>query len=309
MLHTHSLEEIQSPRSWVTIGVFDGVHRGHQAILSDMVSDARQAGARSVVITFFPHPAVVLGKVKLPSYLTSPEMRAQIMGDLGVDTVVTLPFDLELASLSAYEFMQRLKQHLNPQKVFAGLDFALGRGREGTLARLEEIGQELGYSLQVIQPVIFDGQRISSSAIRDQLQSGQVDAAADSLGRLYMVEGVVIHGDGRGKALGFPTANLDVWLEQLMPASGVYATWTWVGENRYPSVTNLGTRPTFENTPPQPRLETHLLAGGQDLYGKTVRLEFARHIRQEMRFPSIDELVNQVNRDKETAKEILSHAP
>ncbi len=309
MQHYSTIEEASPSPVWLTIGVFDGVHLGHQAILRRMVEGSQSDSATSLVVTFHPHPAVVLGKIENPRYLTSPQERARLLGEAGVDVVITLPFSLQTASLSAEEFMQWLSSRFEIRKLLVGTDFALGRGREGNLTRLRQIGEQLGYAVQVIEPVLLEGERISSSLIRDYLQKGEVRQASRLLGRYYRITGTVIHGDGRGKQLGFPTANLQFWEEQLLPAGGVYATWAWVNGIRYPSVTNLGYRPTFDQNSPRPHLETHLLDFQQNLYHQTVELEFVQHLRSEIRFGSVDALIQQVNQDKKTAEEVLKHAP
>ncbi len=305
MYHFQSLADVPHSPAWLTIGVFDGVHLGHQQVLRQLVAGASADSAASTVITFFPHPAVVLGKIANPSYLTSPDERAALLHQLGVEMVITLSFDRALASMSADEFMAELASRLDIRRLLVGQDFALGRGREGSLPRLQQIGEQLGYSLQVIEPVHLEGERISSSLTRAYLLEGAVNQAARLLGRYYHIGGRVIHGDGRGKQLGFPTANLDFWTEKLLPANGVYATWAWVAGQRCPAVTNLGVRPTFDQQAPHPHLETHLLDYQADLYGKPIQLDFVARIRPEMRFPSVDALVAQVNQDKKTAQEML----
>ncbi len=308
MHHYQSLADVPHTPAWLTIGVFDGVHLGHQQILRQMVSGARDDSAVSAVITFFPHPAVVLGKIDNPRYLTSPSERANLLHQLGVEIVLTLPFDPALAAMTAEEFMGWLASRFTIRRLLVGQDFALGRGREGTLPRLQYIGEQLGYALQIVEPVLLDSDRISSSLIRAYLLEGAVTQASRLLGRYYRISGEVIHGDGRGKQLGFPTANLDFWTEKLLPANGVYACWAWVDGQRRPAVTNLGVRPTFDQQAPRPHLETHLLNHSLDLYGKSVALDFVSRIRPEMRFPSVDALVTQVNQDKNTAQEILDDA-
>lgn len=309
MQHYSSFDEAPSSPVWLTIGVFDGVHLGHQAILQRLVEGARKNSAASLVITFHPHPAVVLGKIDQPRYLTSPQERARLLGEAGVEMVITLPFTLQMASLSAEEFMRWVSSRFEIRQLLAGTDFALGKGREGNLQRLREIGQQLGYELQVVEPIVLHGERISSSLIRDHLQKGEVRQAARLLGRYYRIGGSVIHGDGRGKELGFPTANVQFWEEQLLPAGGVYATWAWVNDERHPAVTNLGFRPTFDQQSLRPHLETHLLNFRGDLYNQPLTLEFVQHLRPEIRFPSVNALVEQVNKDMKTAEEVLNHAP
>ncbi len=302
-----SIDQLETKNAWVTIGSFDGVHLGHQLILKNLVQGAHAAGLPAVVFTFFPHPAVVLGKIKQPYYLTTPQERAELMGNLGVDIVITQEFSPTFASITAVEFIGNLKQKLGLSRLCVGYDFALGRNREGNVDQLRILGDQYDFKLNVIDPITMEGVKISSSQIRQHLLSGEMEAAKELLGRNYSVTGEVVRGDGRGRGLGFATANMQIWAERLMPAGGVYATWAWVGQNRYPSVTNLGTRPTFEDHPVPPRLEAHLLDVEMNLYGQEIRLEFVKQLRAEMRFPSVQELMNQVQRDIQQSREVLSY--
>ncbi len=312
MLHFHSLDGLELHHTWATIGMFDGVHRGHQSILSLLVQEAHAAGSLAVVITFFPHPAVVLRGVQEPIYLTTSEERAELMGRLGVDVVVTLTFDQQLAAMSAEEFMRRASASLGLRRLLVGFDFALGRNRQGDIPTLRHLGEELGYGVQVIPEVSVDSARVSSSQIRKLVQEGSVEQAARALGRPYAIEGRVIQGDRRGRQLGFPTANLDYWPKKILPANGVYATWAWVGgsfanSERIPSVTNIGVRPTFQGV--EQRVEAHLLNFNRDLYGQPLKLEFVAFLRPEQRFSSIDALAAQISADKQRAQEILADEP
>jgi riboflavin kinase/FMN adenylyltransferase len=301
-----SLQNIGMPGGWLTIGSFDGVHLGHQALIRQLVSGAHQAGAPAIVITFFPHPVVVLRGSQGQFYLTSPEERAALLSRLGVDAVVTLTFDDHLRMLPAEEFMRQVQNHLRIRRLLVGYNFALGRGREGNVERLRELGGPLGYELSIFEPVELAGQAVSSSLVRAQLAAGAVDQAARSLGRPYCVSAGVIHGDGRGKTIGIPTANLDVWAERALPAVGVYAGYAEVDGRRYQAVTNIGVRPTFESSAPL-RVETHILDFDRDLYGEMVRLSFVARLRGEQRFPSIDALIAQIRQDIQTTRRVLSH--
>lgn len=303
MQHFHSFEEVALSNAWATIGSFDGVHRGHQAILAPLVQEAHAAGAPAVVVTFHPHPSVVLRNLQNPHYLTHPDERAELLGQLGIDAVLTLTFTRELAALSAEEFMRLMSQHMGLRQLWAGYDFALGRNRQGDLPMLQKIGEQLGYSVRVISEVKLEGVTISSSQIRALLGEGQVDEAAKMLGRLYSLRGPVVHGDGRGRGLGIPTANLDFWQEKIVPARGVYATWVKIGEERVQSVTNVGIRPMFEG---EPRVEAHLLDFDADLYGKTLEVEFVEYLRPEMKFESVDKLLEQIQQDVQQAREIFA---
>ncbi len=309
MRHFLSFEEVELTNTWATIGTFDGVHRGHQAILVPLAQQARAAGATPVVVTFYPHPMVVLRGASGPMYLTSPQERARMMGALGIEAVITLTFDRELAALSAEEFMQRMADRMGLRQLWVGSDFALGRNRQGDLPALQAIGQQLGYQLKVIEPVEQGSERISSSAIRRLVREGDVARAAEMLGQPYFLEGPVIHGDKRGRQLGFPTANISYWSEKMIPAYGVYATWTVVDGKRLPSVTSVGVRPTFDPPGAPPRVEAYLMDYDGDLYDQTVRVEFLQYLRPELRFTSAEALIEQMVLDTQRAREVLAHAP
>ena len=305
MEHVYDLSPLRLKGAWVTIGSFDGVHLGHRRLLSEFVAEAREAGAPAVVITFYPHPAEVLGKVREPFYLSTPEEKAALMADLGVDVVVTHPFNRDVARLSAEEFMERVRRHLGLRRLWVGYDFALGRNREGNIPTLRQIGERMGYTLVVFPPYEVDGEIVSSSRIRRALADGDVEKAARLLGRFYSVPGEVVRGDGRGRGLGFPTANLAVWEKRMVPASGVYAAFARVGDKVYPAVVNIGVRPTFEERA-APRVEAHLLGYSGNLYGEKLTLEFVKRLRAERKFPSAEALRAQIEHDVAQAREILS---
>jgi riboflavin kinase/FMN adenylyltransferase len=304
MQHYRSLEAVHLNDAWVTIGSFDGIHRGHQEIIRSLTAGAHSLGCPAVVLTFFPHPDQVLRGRKDAIYLTSPEEQAELLGQLGVDVLVTHPFNPQVASMTAVEFMTRLEEHLGLSHLWVGYDFALGRGRQGTVAVLRELGQDLGYTLDQFHPIVLDGQVISSSRVRAALTQGDVEQAAQLLGRHYSVSGVVAHGDGRGRPLGIPTANLEVWGERALPQAGVYVCRALVGGHSWGSVTNIGVRPTFESQPVPPRVEAHLLDfdHNADLYDQEVRLSFIARLREERRFPSVQALLEQIQQDISDAR-------
>lgn len=309
MAHHRSLDNLKLDRSWLTIGVFDGVHRGHQVILRRLVAGAHAEGLPAVVVTFFPSPAVVLRDLRDPVYLSMPDERAELLAALGVDEVVTLEFNRQLASLPAADFMAWMKARLGIVHLCAGFDFALGHAREGNLPMLKQIGDQLGYSVTVVDPVA-DPQNgaISSSRIRNLVANGEVRTAADLLGRRYAVNGVIAHGDGRGHGLGFPTANIAIPQQRLSPGFGIYATWITLRGQRFPSVTSIGVRPTFEQAPVAPRIEAHILdlPGDPNLYDQPVRLEFVEYLRPEMRFSQVQDLIDQIHQDIQQSREVFS---
>ncbi len=306
MQHFRSLEEANLSAAWLTIGSFDGVHRGHQAIINQLIADARAAGAPATVLTFFPHPSVVLRNRQDPFYLTTAEERAELLERLGVDVVITHPFTPTVAGMSAQEFMALVSRQLHPSRIRVGYDFALGRGREGNVERLQQLGGELGYTLDVIQPVQMDGQIISSSLVRAALFEGNLGKAEKLLGRPYQVGGEVVHGDGRGRLLGIPTANLDVWPQRVLPKSGVYVCRAQINGQLWGAVTNVGVRPTFESPTPVSHVETHVLDFDRDLYGQQMQLDFIMRLRDEQRFPNVEALAAQINQDIRVAREKLA---
>lgn len=290
----------------LTIGAFDGVHRGHQALINTIVKRARATGRLAALITFHPHPVVVLAPDRAPPYLTTPGEKAALLERLGVDLVVLLPFDRRLAATTARDFMEMVSRHLRVRELWVGSDFALGRNREGTVPRLRELGQELGYEVHVIEPVLGSGEVISSSRIRALLREGFIEDATRLLGRYPSLSGEVVTGAHRGHKLGFPTANLEVRPERAIPADGVYAVFAVLGPERYPGVANVGVRPSFDNG--QRLVETHIFDFDQDIYGCDLVVEFVARLREERRFADIQELIAQMKRDTEIARQILAQA-
>jgi riboflavin kinase / FMN adenylyltransferase len=305
MRHVQSLEELnlQKP-AFVTVGVFDGVHRGHQSLIGGMAEAAHAAGNAAVVVTFHPHPAEVLRGHRPSFYLNRPEEKAALIGALGVDWVVTHPFNLEVSQISAAAFVDRLIAHANMTELWAGHDFALGHNREGTIAFLQALGEAQGFRVRVVEPYRDGGEIVSSSAVRAALGEGQVERAAEYLGRLYSLSGKVVEGARRGRTIGVPTANIEIWQEQAYPAFGVYACWAWVDGERRPAATNIGVRPTFEETG-LPTIEAHLIDYNGDLYGREMRLEFAARLRAELKFDGIEALVAQIKADVEQTRRLL----
>jgi riboflavin kinase / FMN adenylyltransferase len=302
MPNSLSLEEVHLEDTWLTIGSFDGVHLGHQAIVKRLSQGAHKVGSQAVVLTFFPHPAVVLGKRKDPFYLTSSEERAALLKAYGADAVITLPFNREVAATSALDFLAKLNAHLILTFLLVGPDFALGRNREGDVQTLQKLGQGFGYTLEVMPPVQADGEVVSSSRIRGLLAAGDVVPAARLLNRPYRISGRVITGDNRGRAIGIPTANLEVWAERALPNAGVYVCRAFVEGRPWQAVTNVGVRPTFETSPVPPRVEAHLLDFDVPIYGQEIELDFLARLRDEQRFPDIQALVAQIRRDIEETR-------
>ncbi len=307
MQHYWSLEDIKINQSWISIGTFDGVHLGHQEIIRRLTTGAHKINLPAVVVTFFPHPAVVLGKVENRFYISTPDERADYLGSLGVDIVITHPFSIEISKISAHDFIKNIHQSLNFDKLIIGYDFALGKNREGNAERLRELGNEYNYDLLTIQPVKINGEIVSSSLVRLLLRDGEILRVNQLLGRLFQINGQVISGDGRGHLLGIPTANLDILPERALPKEGVYVCKALVNDQIYSAIVNIGIRPTFEYNPIAPRVEAHLLDFDEDLYGKLIRLEFIERLREEFRFPTKEALIEQIQKDILQARKILSH--
>ena len=300
----HDLHRVNQQRETVlTIGAFDGLHLGHQELLRRLIRRAQATDRRSAVLTFDPLPRAVLDSTGNAICLISAEDKIRLLEEWGLELLVVLPFTAELANTSAREFVQTLCQHLHVTELWVGWDFALGRGRSGDVRTLRKLGEAMGFLVQVVEPV-RDGQAVvSSTAIRNLISQGCVREAAEMLGRCHEVEGLVVPGDGRGRDLGFPTANLQVQQHCAIPGAGVYAVYVAIGDERYSAVANIGFRPTFgagERT-----LEVHVLDFRGNLYGDQIRVQFVQRLRAERRFPNAQGLCAQIKRDIASAREIL----
>jgi riboflavin kinase/FMN adenylyltransferase len=307
MRNVTSLEEFRPDRpSLLTIGAFDGVHCGHQALIGQMVAAAHATERAAVVLTFFPHPSVVLRGRRPSFYLSSPDEKAGYLSELGVDATVTHPFSQAVSEIRAADFVDRLLRYARLAELWCGSDFALGHNREGTVEYLEAEGRRRGFGVRVMAPVLIDGEVISSTRIRQTLRDGAVEQAARYLGRPFRLTGQVVEGAKRGQQLGIPTANLSISEEMAMPAIGVYAchadTPGWRGQ----AVANIGFRPTFADGQARPTVEAHLLDFSGDLYGQTVSLDFVGRLRPEIKFSGVQALLEQIQRDILEARRLLA---
>ncbi len=285
----------------VTIGVFDGVHRGHRYLIDILKSRAAERGLASGIVTLHPSPVQVLRPAVRVAYLTSLEERIELLRATGVDAVAPLTFTSEVAELSAFDFLRMLREALDMRFLLMGPDNAFGRGREGTPQRCSEIGEELGFDVEVLQaPLKGDGVRVSATAIRKALVDGEMELAQRLLGRPYALRGPVVRGNERGRAIGFPTANMAVTPDRALPAFGVYVTRAHVAGGVYMGATNIGINPTFDD--PVPSVETYLLDFEGDLYGRELRIELLRRLRGEIKFSGVESLVAAIAADVETVR-------
>jgi riboflavin kinase/FMN adenylyltransferase len=305
MQRIHSIDAAALHGAYLAVGSFDGLHLGHRCLLEKMIEAAREDGAPSVVLTFFPHPRTVLNSSPF-RYLAPLEERLALLEQLSLDVVILQTFDRAFAEIPAEEFLRSLKIHLGLRSLWCGPSFSVGYGREGTVEYLTNHSIEWGYSLYVVPPLTDSGGPVSSSRIREALAQGDVVKAAALLGRRFSLSGKVVHGAGRGRKMSVPTANLDIWPERIVPAHGVYATWTVREGNRHQSVTSIGVRPTFaDGNPPTVTVETHLLDFEGDLYDSTLEVEFVRRLREERRYPDRDSLTRQMSEDIDLARRVL----
>jgi len=293
--------------SLVTVGSYDGVHIGHQHLLGQMQSAAGQLGYHTSLVTFHPQPKAVLAPHLQIRYLTTPAEKIILLDALDLDLMAILPFSRETAQTPAIEFARDLVTHLKMRQLWVGPDFALGRNREGDIPRLRQIGQDMGFEVNVAEPLLQGGEVVSSTRIRNLLTRGEVRQATSLLGRYPGLTGQVTQGAQRGRLLGFPTANLSVLPERAVPGDGVYACFVWVHNERYPAVTNIGVRPSFAGA--ERTIESYLLGFDDNLYGLDLRMEFVDRLRPEKRFEDLDDLVAQIRSDAEQAAELLAQEP
>ena len=300
----HNLSSLISQDPTVlTIGAFDGVHLGHQQLIRSVVESAQASNRLAALVTFFPHPSVVLGRAE-PFYLTSNEEKLEQFERLGLDLAAVVEFTRETAQIRAAQFVDLLIENLAMRELWIGHDFALGYKREGDAAFLRAMGVERKFAFHQAEPVMLDGQPVSSSRIREALRAGDMRQVAACLGRPFQLSGVVTQGAQRGRQLGVPTANLAVWAEHAIPRNGIYACRARVGDAAHLAVTNIGTRPTFDNG--ARTIEAHLLDFNGDLYGQTMALEVVEYQRPEIKYDSVEALIAQMQEDIRVARSILS---
>jgi len=287
----------------ITIGVFDGVHQGHKHLLSLLKEQAERQDLLTGVVTFRQHPEDVLfPKEKLP-FLTDMKTRTELLKNEGVDFVVPLTFNIELARLKPQNFLALLQKHLKMKHLIVGTDFALGKGRVGDTASLEKLSREMGFDFTAVPPLEMDGEIVSSTAIREAMAAGNMPRVRKLAGHYFSLHGKVVPGTGQGEGLGFPTANLNVNKGQALPPDGVYASWAHINGNSYESMTNVGLCPTFEHE--KRTIETYVLEYSGDLYGSDLSVDLVGKLRDEEKFTSIAELKTQIDKDIKNGKSVL----
>jgi riboflavin kinase/FMN adenylyltransferase len=289
--------------SVVTVGTFDGVHLGHKALIETVVRKAKERNARSVVISFDPHPRDIInpGSAGIKQ-LTTIQERREILEEIGIDVLLIIPFTRDFSLLSSEEFVKKIVfERVGVSEFVIGYDHHFGKDRTGTIETVENLGKELDFDAFVVSKREMGTVTVSSTTIRRELsEEGNVEQAAKLLGRKYLLNGIVIHGDKRGRKIGFPTANLKAeHPNKVIPKNGVYAVKVRVGGNWYGGMMNIGYRPTFDKI--ELRLEVNIFEFDEDIYGQTIQVRFLKRLRDEIKFSGIDELVAQLARDKEIA--------
>jgi riboflavin kinase/FMN adenylyltransferase len=289
---------------FLAIGVFDGVHLGHQAVISAATSHARAADGTPVVMTFDPHPLKVLRPQHAPHLLTATQHKIALIRDMGVEHLLVINFDRKFAATSPEEFVEELVMHSRPlREICVGHEWSFGKDRRGNLDLLKRLGVQFDFSVVGVPPVLANGEVVSSTAIRQAVEKGDLAKAAEMLGREYTILGTVTHGDNLGKKIGFPTANLSAHSEQF-PPNGVYFADARVNGVLYYGVINLGYRPTVSSGKSERVLEIHMLDFDRDIYGEDVEVRFMRHLRPERKFESLESLAQQIELDVRRAREL-----
>jgi riboflavin kinase / FMN adenylyltransferase len=304
----HSISELaQLPGPlFLAIGVFDGVHLGHQSVISTSTSHARSAGGTPVVITFDPHPLKVLRPHNAPHLLTATQHKIGLIRDLGVEHLLVIRFDKNFAATPPENFIEQLVTHSNPLgEICVGHEWSFGKDRRGNLDLLEKLGAQFNFNVVAIPPVKVDGAVVSSTAIRRAVEKGDLATAAAMLGRDYTILGKVVPGGEIGKKLGYPTANLSAHSEQF-PQNGVYFAEATLDGVVYPGVVNLGYRPTVSSGKSERILEIHLLDFDREIYGKDLEVRFVRYLRPEKKFENVDALVRQIELDVRQAHDLCA---
>ncbi len=293
--------------SVVTVGTFDGVHRGHLAVFDEICRRAREGGRRSVLVTFDPHPLRIVRPEHAPALLTTPEEKTEILAETPLDYLVFVPFTKTLSLYPPERFVHEiLVGRLGVSELVIGYDHGFGKGRSGDVDTLRTLGGQLGFSVDVVPPVMGGDDAVSSTRIRRAVAGADLEGARRGLGRPYSARGVVVRGDGRGRTLGFPTANLSIpSADKLLPPPGIYAVWVQVRTGTFSAALHMGPRPTFPGA--GPAIEAHLLDFDGNLYGENLRIDFMAKLRDVAPFGSVADLIAQMRKDTDEARRVLEH--
>ncbi|KON89043.1 riboflavin biosynthesis protein RibF [Sporosarcina globispora] len=302
--HPHRMDRNDMPEMAIALGYFDGVHLGHQKVIHEAKSIAEQKGLKSAVMTFNLHPSVVLGKsVQHVEYITPLEDKIAIMADLDIDYLFVINFTREFANLLPQEFVDQYLIGLNAKHVVAGFDYSYGRMGRGTMETLLFHSRDQ-FDYSVVEKLAKEDEKISSTLIRKYIREGKTDELPGLLGRYYKTSGVVVHGDKRGRTIGFPTANVNISDDYIIPPSGVYAVKFLVDGSWFEGVCNVGYKPTFNKEKgDRPSVEVHIFDFTSDIYGKKVSVEWHKHLRSEKKFAGVQELVPQIEKDKQQTEQ------
>ncbi|TVR15568.1 MAG: bifunctional riboflavin kinase/FAD synthetase [Balneolaceae bacterium] len=305
------LKDVERNRATVlTVGTFDGVHAGHKVLINTVVQTAKEQSARSVIVTFDPHPREIINPGKSGiKLLSSLEERSELLSDLGVDEMVVIPFDRDFSLLTSEEFVRDVVwEKIGVSHFVIGYDHHFGRDREGTIETVEMLGSELGFTSHIVSRQEVGSKTVSSTAVRRALQDeGDMKQAASFLERFYILNGTVVHGDKRGKTIGYPTANIQVRnSRKIIPKRGVYAVWIRVDGSYHAGMMNIGIRPTFEGD--AETLEVNIFDFDTDIYGKDIQIQFVERLRDEKSFNGLEELKNQLAGDKRNAQIVLGNS-
>ena len=292
------------PKATVAIGTFDGVHIGHQAIMRTAVSDAQQHNRSALVFTFDRHPVEVLAPHRAPDYLTTSNQRNRWISDIGIDSLVVAKFDFALSQLSPDDFVQKiLKEKLGAEAIVVGNNFSFGKGRAGDISYLQEAQNRFDFVLHALEPVLVDNIPASSTRVRECLREGKIAEAESILGHPYLLSGKIVQGQQLGRTLGFPTANLSLEISQVVPKDGIYAVQTFLDDGRkIGGACSIGNRPTVEGA--GRCVETFLFDFDEDIYGHTMEIQFLQYLRPELKFDSLDALIQQMHKDVALAREV-----
>jgi riboflavin kinase/FMN adenylyltransferase len=306
MAEYYGLEQIKhnNGNTIVTIGNFDGVHKGHQELIKLAITKGKEKNLRTMAVTFDPHPIKCIKPGDHPPIITPLEQKIELLSQFGIDDILVIKFSTEFANLTAVEFTENILVNILKVKgIVVGKDYMFGKNRKGNITLLKEYGKKHGFEIYIPEFVKFSDKRISSTLIRKAVMSGKLDEAKTMLGRFYQIRGTVVHGRNRGNKIGFPTANLEL-IDELCPKTGVYAVIPEIDEVKYKGVANIGYSPTFGDH--KFTVEVHLLDFKEDLYGRKIKVNFIQRLRGEKKFSGIDELSQQISKDVLQAKELVS---